>query len=283
VTPSSAEPPRAKRIAPQDWPDRSVPGAIFLGLDLAWSPKNPSGLAALDEGGTVLDLRCETSDADILAWVRERARATTVLGIDMPTIVKNASGARVCEAEVRARFARHHAGPHPANLGLATFRDGGRARRLLDHLAADGFADRPRLTARQPGHHALEVFPHPAHVRLFERATIFKYKKKSGREWPDVWAAWADYRASLASLGDADPPLRLPASVPHHVRGLKSAAYKGWDDLLDALTCAYVAAFAWRYGTSGPEVRVFGDADGGYIVVPDKPPLRRAPSARRDA
>ena len=249
-------------------------GRIFLGLDLAWSERTPSGLAALDGRGTVVDYRADlVSFADIIAWVRAHASATTVLGIDMPTIVPNATGVRPCEAEVRAVFGRHHAGPHPANRGRPDFRDGGRARRLLDALAADGFAERLDLAPREAGRHAFEVFPHPAHIRLFARDAIFKYKKKPGRPWPEVWNAWAGYRAALAGLGAADPPLILPESIPAAIAE-KGSKYKRWDDILDALTCAYVAAFVWRYGLAGPEVRVFGNLASGYIVIPDTPAKR---------
>lgn len=85
-------------------------------------------------------------------------------------------------------------------------------------------------------------------------------------------AAWASYRAALATLEDADPPLLLGDLVPKTV---EARGYKRWDDGLDAVTCAYVAAFAWRHGTLGPEVRVFGDLRDGYVVVPDRLAIRR--------
>jgi predicted RNase H-like nuclease len=247
-------------------------GAIFLGLDLAWSETNPSGLAALAEDGTVLYSGALPLDAaGIAAWVRQWARPTTVLGIDMPTIVRNPSGARCCEACVAHAFRRYDAAPHPANTGLPLFADGGRARRILDALARDGFRESLTLGARAPGRHAFEVFPHPAHVVLFGRARIFRYKKKSGRAWTDVWHEWRDYRTALAGLSHADPPMRLPASLPESVEGLKGRRYKEWDDVLDALTCAYVAGFVWRHGPDSPAVLRFGNLVDGYILIPGIP------------
>jgi predicted RNase H-like nuclease len=238
----------------------------FFGLDLAWSARNPSGLAVADGAGRVLDVRADLrSDDEILNWVRARLRATSVLGIDMPTIVRNATGQRRCEGELRAAFARHHAGPHPANL--ARFPDGGRARALLDVLASDGVLERIDLAPREPGRFAFEVYPHPALVRLFELETIFRYKKKA-RPWPGVLEEWARYRAAMATLQNADPPLVVPADFPTSVT---SRGYKAWEDSLDAIACAYVAAFVWRWGMRAPHVRVFGDLEDGYIVVPDGP------------
>jgi len=242
----------------------------FLGLDLAWSRANPSGVAALDGAGRLLEVRADhVSDEALLRWVRGRLRPVSALGFDMPTIVRNPGGARPCERELAAAFRAAHAGPHPANL--ARFPDGGRARALLDALTADGVVERLDVAARERGRFAFEVFPHPALVRLFGLARTFRYKKKS-RPWPEVLAAWASYRATLATLEDADPPLLLGDLVPKTV---EARGYKRWDDGLDAVTCAYVAAFAWRHGTLGPEVRVFGDLRDGYVVVPDRLAIRR--------
>ncbi len=237
---------------------------------MAWSDRNPSGLAALDDGGRLIDVRADLrDDAAILAWVRARLGGCGVIGIDMPTIVRNPGGIRPCERDLGAVFRRAHAAPHPANL--RRFPDGGRARRLIDALRADGVVEALDVRSRDPRNVAVEVFPHPAHVRLFALERIFEYKKKA-RAWPAVLEEWARYRAALALLAGADPPLVLGASIPLRVT---ARGYKRWDDTLDAISCAYVAAFVWRWGIEPPHVRVFGDLSTGYIVVPDR--VWRAP------
>lgn len=244
-------------------------GARLLGLDLAWSARNPSGVAAIDAGGRLLDARADLrSDAEVLDWVRAWRGERGVIGIDMPTIVRNETGMRDCERELSAEFRKQHAGTHPANL--VRFPDGGRARTLIDALAADGVVEETAIAADDTRTIAIEVFPHPSHVRLFGLPTVFKYKKKS-RPWPEVLAEWERYRAALASLHAADPPLLLDARIPERVT---SARYKQWDDTLDAITCAYIASFVHRWGSAEPHVRVFGDLEKGYIVVPDRAVFR---------
>ncbi len=239
--------------------------ARFLGLDLAWSARNPSGLAAIDGDGQIVDVRADVrDDAAILAWVRAQLGSCGVLGIDMPTIVRNPTGIRNCERELAAAFRTAHAAPHPANL--VRFPDGGRARRLIDALHDAGVVEALDVRPHDRRNVALEIFPHPAHVRLFGLPRIFAYKKKA-RPWPAVLAEWSRYRAALASLAHADPPLLLDDRIPHAV---EARGYKRWDDTLDALSCAYVAAFVWRWGIGAPHVRVFGDLQDGYIVVPDR-------------
>jgi predicted RNase H-like nuclease len=247
----------------------------FLGLDLAWSDRNPSGLAALDEHGRLVDVRADLrDDATILAWIRAQLGSRGIIGIDMPTIVRNADGVRPCERELGAVFRHAHAAPHPANL--RRFPDGGRARRLIDALQPAGVIETLDVHPRDPRIVALEIFPHPAHVRLFALERIFGYKKKA-RPWPAVLAEWSRYRAALATLCAADPPLHLGATIPHAVG---ARGYKRWDDTLDAITCAYVAAFIWRWGLQAPHVRVFGDLESGYIVVPDRVWAARGPGTQ---
>lgn len=235
----------------------------FLGLDLAWSARNPSGVAALRDDGRLVEACADlVDDAQIVAWVRRHLAPVTVIGIDMPTIVPNDTGMRPCERELAADFRRYHAAPHPANRGR--FGGEGRARAILDALSADGVCERLDLAPNSPGRYAFEVFPHAAHVRFFGLSSIFKYKKKA-RPWPMVLAEWSRYRAALQSLSSAEPPLVLPASIP---KSVSQRGYKAWDDLLDAITCAYVASYLWRWGTAAPNAHVYGDLRFGYIAVP---------------
>lgn len=218
----------------------------------------------LDASGRLLDVRADLGDDDaIIAWVRTHLGDRGVIGIDMPTIVNNASGMRVAERALNAVFRSRHAGAHPANT--ARFPGGPRARTIIDALQPDGVVEALDVRPGDSRTVALEVFPHPAHVRLFELDRIFKYKKKR-QPWAVALAAWAEYRRQLGRLASADPPLVLdPAIVPHVVG---SERYKRWDDALDAITCAYVASYVWRWGMNPEWVEVFGDLAGGYIVVP---------------
>lgn len=246
--------------------------ARFLGLDLAWSAKNPTGAAVLDEAGRIIDLRADLGDnAEILAWVRSHLGSSGAIGFDMPTVVTNAAGSRECEKLLAKRYRRNHAGPHPSNLGRPLFADGGRARGMIDALRSDGVCESLEIRARDPRILALEVFPHPAHIELFSRSSIFAYKKKQGRAWTEVHAAWREYRAALATLERADPPLAIDETVVPSSVSIRGRAYKEWDDKLDAISCAYVASWVWRWGTDSAHVRVFGDLENGHIVVPARP------------
>jgi predicted RNase H-like nuclease len=255
--------------------------ARFLGLDLAWVDTNPSGLAALDEEGRLQSLRADLrSNADILTWIRQNLGDCGTIAIDMPTIVTNETKQRDCERALRVDFHSHDARPYPANRRLAPFFDGGRARYLIGQLG-ERVTHTTQVVARDPRTVAFETFPHAAAVRLFALDKIKKYKKKR-REWDLVLTQWAEYRALLDTLRDKSPPLllddeKLPPSVT-------KVRYKRWDDAIDAVVCAYVAAFVWTHGSQSSMVRVYGDMATGHIVIPAGPaPVKAPPDGYRAA
>ena len=249
---------------------------LFVGLDLAWGRKNTSGGCILSFSGEgkakVLDVTETLGDDDaILAWADKwdnlQGRAGLLLGVDAPLLVPNETGKRPCEAELGRRFARFQAGAHPANRQL--FGGDVRGERLVVRLADLGVRHDPYLSApRQTGaRQVMEVFPHPAHIVLFGLPRTLKYKAKPGRDYPSRWAALNDYGRHLRALTAHDPPLRLPDDWPRpDAAGLVGAAFKRYEDGLDALTCAYIVYWYWWHGENGAEV--IGDMKDGYVVLP---------------
>ncbi len=113
----------------------------------------------------------------------------------------------------------------------------------------------------------MEVFPHPAHIVLFGLTRTLKYKAKPGRDYGSRWAAMNEYVRLLRGLADFNPPLDLPPDwPPADVSGIVGGALKRLEDGLDALTCAYIVLWYWRWGAAGAEV--LGDLTEGYVVVP---------------
>ncbi len=93
--------------------------AVAVGIDLAWSPKNTTGVAAADvESDSVCVTSCgliHTTD-EIVGFVAEAwGGGPMTVAIDCPTIVPNETGIRPCEMILQQRFSKSHAGPYPAN------------------------------------------------------------------------------------------------------------------------------------------------------------------------
>jgi predicted RNase H-like nuclease len=238
----------------------------FVGVDLAWGGRNPSGLAALDQAGRVVAEGWATGDGEIAAFVAAHDRDGAVLALDAPLVVTNPAGTRrACEAELQRRYGRMGAGPYPSNLGLL----GGRVRAMdLVRRCTRPYLTVPRDPGRTAGWWAIEVFPHPAIVELGGLGRALRYKKGP----PEARRAGLRALALvLAGLAAADPPLRLDTEgllarellVLHHRRG---RALKAVEDLADAHVCAYVALWWWWHGPAA--TLVAGDDATGAIVVP---------------
>ena len=256
---------------------------LFLGLDLAWGKKNTTGgcvvSCSAENGSRASVLECvETlgDDDEIVSWISrwndaEDARQDgLLLGVDAPLLVPNDTGKRPCETTLGKRFAKFQAGAHPANRTI--FGDDVRGERLVERLTEIGIVHDPYLDApRQTNvRQVMEVFPHPAHVVLFGLAKTLKYKPKPKRPYETRWAAMNEYCRLLRSLSTFDPPLDLPETWPPvDVSGLIGGKLKQLEDGLDALSCAYIVLWCWRYGPDGAEV--LGDMTEGYVVIPKLP------------
>jgi predicted RNase H-like nuclease len=237
-----------------------------VGVDLAWSPRNRSGLCVV-EGDRVLASTVLTGDDDIVAWIRGWDDGELLVGFDAPLVVRNVTGRRACESVIAAGFASAHAGPYPANLTL--LRGDVRAYRIARRLR---LGVSPAAVDRRPLRAALEVFPHPALVVLLDRRERLPYKPKPGRSLEVRHDAMCELLDGIVALKRGDPPLdvaacpdwaRLAAMCQARVSG---AALKRLEDELDAYVCAYIGLYhlAW----AGRRSLTVGDAANGYIVTP---------------
>ncbi|WP_102127304.1 DUF429 domain-containing protein [Deinococcus planocerae] len=246
----------------------------FIGLDLAWSARNPTGGTVIEGGaggGRLLDTALLSDDASVLAFVEAHAgEGPAIVAIDAPLTVPNVTGRRLAEAEVGAVFGRFQASAHPTNrTRLADAAGVVRGEALTQGLEARGFVHDPRIPAGKPVRRVVEVYPHPATVALFGLSRTLKYKNKGqAREVMD--AAWISLHPHLAALEHADPPLTgLDAHLSVNPAALRGRALKNHEDRTDAILCAYIALYAHRWGLERSEV--LGTLEGGYIFTPTLP------------
>ena len=245
----------------------------FIGLDLAWSARNPSGVAVLEEnrdGARLTFSGVLGSDTELLAFLDLQLGGPALVAIDAPLSVPNLTGRRPAEAELGAVFGRFQAGAHPANRTLLGRYNGGvlRGEWIRDALAARGLSDDPHHLSAPDTRAVVEVYPHAAMVALFGLGRTLKYKhKRQGREALD--AAWAEYHRHLANLAVAEPPLTgLEALLSTDPLTLKGRALKSHKDEVDAVMCAYTALYAHRFPK---RCEVFGSVEAGHILTPTLP------------
>lgn len=247
---------------------------MFLGIDLGWQSQ-PSGLCCLvwqDNALWLSDLRRLEAIPDVLAWIDTcvDSQESAIVAVDAPTLIPNSTGMRLPDRLAHQHFGRYHAGCYPANLSRPF------AQRTVGFglsLAARGFVHAPALQPKQTGRFQIEVFPHPATIRLFNLERILKYKKGKLSDRQAELTRLRNY--ILTILPTLEPALQFSSEGISAFSGdipQTSQALKALEDKLDSLICAYVAAHWWYWGLE--RNLVLGAATAaescitGYIVVP---------------
>jgi predicted RNase H-like nuclease len=242
----------------------------FIGIDASWKASNPSGVAVARgsrEEATLTALRYATTHADVVGLVQEFRTDNTILSIDAPLIATNAFGNRSCETSISREFGQFHASAHSMNRPKFELYGLGHLVQRLEELGFSHGVEGGHI--RTDGLRMFEVYPHPAHIRLFDRDIIIRYKRRYGA---------AQQRIGLSELCGLTAQLavdRKPRLCPGRegrvflsadLSTLKGKALKQYEDLLDAWTCAYLAMRLARWQDEGNEV--FGSREDGYIIVP---------------
>jgi predicted RNase H-like nuclease len=236
----------------------------FVGLDLAWGEKNQTGVAVIDSGGRLLHVGGAQDNASIEAAIAPYISDECLVAIDAPLIVANETGFRPCETALNRDFSRFDAGARPAFRQNPAFNPP-RAQTLAARLGLD------TDPTSGGGRRAIEVYPHPASIVLFELKKTLKYKRG---ELPDRRRELLQLMTLIEGLDKQTPRLRVNHNVAWvELRNRVAAATRPSqldrdEDPVDAVLCAYVALY-WYHRPE--DVTVYGDFESGYIVTPTLP------------
>ena len=278
--------PASERGAEQPAP----PAAEQAGAQAAEQSANESGLAVLDERGTVLDAGWARGIDEIVAWVLATAEPGAVLAIDAPLVIPSAAGGRGCERELGTCYGKWKVSAIPSGHG-ATRQPGVLLRsRLEEHgfVCADGTrpaaADRRTVIECAPATTLVGMWElgydeeRPRYKRLAPRVEPAQARKQRADECDDLLRR-------MAALAVAETPLDLAshpvtAQLRDEASPLEDGPYRHREDLIDAVLCAWTAAIWARYPA---RTQVLGatdepDADGRRptIVAPARPEQRLA-------
>lgn len=255
-----------------------APRLAFVGFDSAWTdnPRAPGAIASLvfgSGGPTAFAPPRLVRFAEALEAIRETAAEAdfTLIALDQPTIVANATSLRPVERVVASPISWMGGGVQPSNRGRkGMFCD---ASPIWPFLAALGAVEDPVAARPAPsGLHLVEVFPALALASLepafFARSAAPRYNPERRRTFRLVdWIAVARVLArEFAALGFEEP-----ASWCLRAADLPSPR-KADQDRLDAMVCLLVAVL-WRLSPPA-ETMMIGSLAEGYMVTPVSPQVR---------
>lgn len=236
-----------------------------LGIDAAWTEREPSGvalIATLGSGWRLVQVAASydafmrpASVADpvsrhrgsipeavaLLGTARERIGAPVdIVAIDMPLSMRPIVSRRPSDNQISTAYGARHASTHTPSVT--------RPGRLSDDLRLDFHAAGYSLAVAEPkGRALIEVYPHPALIELAAAERRLPYKMSKIRKyWPEVGPGarrenlietWRQIIGLLdARVHGVADALPLP---PVTARGYEMKAF---EDALDAVVCAWVGA-----------------------------------------
>ena len=250
----------------------------LIGVDLAWGKLDggePAGSGCAElvwkNGWLELTRLCSLGRVEkIVDWIEDRP-GDWVVAIDAPLRITNPKGSREAEKQVRKCYKEFRVGAHSSNTTRKQFREHYQGRQILEQLEARKGTLVEKQEHLNGGPLFFETYPHPAMVELFELDGIIRYKKGNVAEKrggqrrlancirEHLCGELADPRPRLRCVGKLDALLREPETE------LKGQDLKKREDLLDAVVCAYIAAWV----AEGLPWHPLGKEKEGVIVVPD--------------
>ena len=79
---------------------RQGDGVHYIGIDLAWGDKQPTGLAVIDDDARLLFVSAVRTDDEIEAALAAYVAGDCLAAIDAPIVVTNATGSRPAEQQL---------------------------------------------------------------------------------------------------------------------------------------------------------------------------------------
>jgi len=256
---------------------------VALGVDAAWTDRNPSGvaLAAEGEGGWRL-VAAASSYADffrqafggdlgsafapqperLVAACRAIAGAPPdMIAVDMPLSRQPIVGRRASDRAVSRAFGARKCATHSPSA----LRPGGLSDRMRADFEALDYSLWTTAVATPPG--LIEVYPHTALLALTGASERLEYKAgKTTTYWPGeaaaerkrrLFAVWARMVAALErEIDGVAEALRLPET------STVGRALKAYEDKLDAVVCAWSAIQALE-----GRCDALGDADSAVWIA----------------
>jgi predicted RNase H-like nuclease len=256
-----------------------------LGIDAAWTEREPSGVALISDDGSGWKLVDVTSSYDAFTRIDQFQKiakhrgsipdasaiiqvATSKIGskinvvaIDMPLAMSPIVGRRASDNEISRIYGARHASTHTPSVT--------RPGRISDDLRI-GFEQigYPLAVSEFEGQALLEVYPHPALIELAAADRRLPYKlSKIGKYWRDVVPGarrenlikvWAEIIALLDARVQG-----VAKAMPLPIVAARGFELKAFEDALDAVVCAWVGACVMDR-----KAKAYGD-DESAIWIPD--------------
>ncbi|OLD92477.1 MAG: hypothetical protein AUI36_47425, partial [Cyanobacteria bacterium 13_1_40CM_2_61_4] len=183
-----------------------------VGIDLAWSPRNGTGLAVAEKRGNrwivmeaISSVGTNREILDVLLW--HVGKKPAIIAIDAPLVVPYEKRGREGDRLITRLFGPYDAGVYPATRFYLGRYGGKRIWDLVEDLEKAGFLHDCRVRPGVPTRTFFETYPHAATVALFGLRKTLKYKTRQGRTYETRWREFRKLESYLKGLTKARPAM----------------------------------------------------------------------------
>jgi len=222
----------------------------FIGIDLAWTYKNETGLCVINEDKQIEVLVAKAfSDEELISFVNEYT--DVIVSIDSPLVVKNETGGRAVDSMlmkevIRGRYLKLYATSR--SYMLKTFGQ------IRGEDIYQALSKESRLVL---GENIIETFPTGIFLSLFPEIFDKRYKISSKLSLEDLKANAILLISKVEKLGFTGISIDL--------EGVDTKkAYKSFEDQLDGLLCSINSYYFYHNQSS-----IFKCDDNGITALPD--------------
>src|SRR3989442_14511656 len=209
-----------------------------VGIDLAWSPRNGTGLAVAEKKADRWIVREAVSRVGTNREIVDTVLSHTtdkpaIIAIDAPLVVPFDTRGRDGDRLITKLFGRYDAGVYPATRFYLGRYGGKRIWDLVKDLEGVGFRHDCRVEPGKPARMFFETYPHAATVALFGLRKTLKYKTRQGRTYVTRCRAFRDLQARLKELARFRPALAgVEEFLTPKLTALPGGKPKGYGDRL---------------------------------------------------
>lgn len=239
----------------------------FIGIDLAWTYKNESGICVIDERGEVLVLESAVfSDEKLVNIIKTYGGEKLHIAIDAPLVVNNETGSRQAERDLqRGRIHGHRLFAFNSNRTFMTKAYKGIRGEMLSNLIIEHLPN-ISIGMNEKDSSIVETFPTGIVSGLFPDIFPVKYKRKKGMTFEETVGQMKlmieriglfEQQNIISGFSDKLIVDETTITRKHH---------KHLEDKLDAVLCA-LGLYLIHEKLAEP--RKFGTDEEGFILIPE--------------
>ena len=238
----------------------------YIGIDLAWTYKNETGICIIDESGKVeyLDSQIFTNN-DIVEIIAKEQEENLIIGIDAPLIVNNVEGSRDAERLLlKSRINGHRVYAFNSNRTFLEKTFKSIRGETLSHLLVDKI---PNTSIGQKDQHTIEeTFPTGICAGIFPNIYPVNYKRKKGMTFSETVDRMAILVNEIKKFEECGIISGFSEFYQLGPADMSVKKYKHLEDQMDAFLCAFgLYLIANQYAVE----HKFGTVEEGCIIIPE--------------